>query len=122
MAMSNPATTDDLVDRGYVLPQDSPVPQTRLDQVWRALRREVPSIETSLTAGWLTVEDVADVVADATMRVLDNPEGIVEESESIDDWSETRKRANATADVYFTAAEIRRLTPVIPTAGSLRYC
>lgn len=119
--MDNPATIVDLVARGYVLPEGSPVPQTRLDQVWRALQREVPSIQTSLTAGWLAREDVADVVADATMRILDNPAGVEEESEAIDDYRYTRKRANPTADIYFTAAELRRLTPFVPTAGSQKY-
>lgn len=119
--MENPATTDDLTARGYVLPPDSPVPQTRLDEVWRALRREIPSIETSVAAGWIDTADVADVVANATLRVLANPEGVEEESEAIDDYRVSRKRANATEDIYFTAAEIRRLTPVTPTAGSLKY-
>ena len=62
------------------------------------------------------------MVADATTRILDNPEGVKARQSALDDFSEREELANATADVYFTAAELRRLTPPMPTAGSLRYC
>ena len=119
--MENPATTAALTDRGYALPEGSSAPQTRLDEAWRALQREVRSLESSLASGWIDSEDLVDVVAAAALRVLDNPEGIEEESGSIDDWRESRRRANATRDIYFTAAELRRLTPPVPTAGSIPY-
>lgn len=122
----NPATLWDLERRGYVLPAagtpEEPVPQTRLDEAWRALQRSVPSIETSLLSGWVSNDDVIDVIVAAALRVLRNPEGIEQESAAIDDYSETRKRADATEDLYFTAAEKARLTPPVPTAGSMKYC
>lgn len=122
MAMANPATTADLKNRGYDLPDPPTVAQTRLDEVWRALKAEVRTLEASVAAGWIDTEAVADVVANATLRILDNPESIEQESYGIDDYQENRRRANATSDVYFTAAELRRLAPpVTPTAGSFKY-
>jgi len=124
--MDNPATLDDLTGRGYVLPSDPVVAQTRLDASWRALQRELrangTSVDAVLATGWATDQDLADVVADATMRVLDNPDGVQQESTAVDDYSESRTYANTTQDLYFTAAEIRRLLPPIPTAGSMKYC
>jgi len=126
MAMNNPATTDDLVDRGYVIPEGSPVAQTRLDAAWRALQRELrkngTSVEAVIATGWATLPDLADIIADAAMRVLSNPEGVQQEQHAIDDWSESRSLANSTMDMYFTSAEIAGLLPPVPTAGSMRYC
>lgn len=125
MVMSNPATVDDLVDRGYVIPDGSPVAQTRIDAAWRALQRELrkngTSVEAVIATGWATIEDLADIVADAAMRVLSNPDGVTQEQQSIDDYSESRTLANSTMDMYFTSAEIAGLLPPIPTAGSMRY-
>lgn len=119
--MDNPASTTDLTNRGYVIPPGSPVAQTRLDEAWRALQGEVKTVVASIQSGWVSAEAVADVVASAALRVLRNPEGIEEESEAVDDYRGSRRRADATEDVYFTAAELRRLTQPIPTAGSFPY-
>ncbi|MCM0622714.1 hypothetical protein [Nocardioides bruguierae] len=122
--MDNPATTTDLTNRGYVIPDGSPVAQTRLDEAWDALQLEVPSIVTSIESGWVTSTAVAAVVAAAALRVLRNPEGLVQESSQIDDYSESWRRSDATEDMYFTAAERRRLTPPsanLPSAGSMKY-
>lgn len=125
--MENPASTDALVARGYVLPTDSNAPQTRLDEAWRALQRELrilgTSVEAALAAEWVTTDDLVDVIAGAALRVLDNPHGVTEDSTAVDDYRETRKHANGTRDVYFTTAELRRLVPPTPpmSAGSFKY-
>ena len=58
--------------------------------------------------------------------MLRNPEGVEEESGAIDDYRESWKRSDSSADIYFTAAELRRLQPTVvaPTgfAGSMKYC
>jgi len=122
--MDNPAQSTDLANRGWV--GDDTVAKTWLDVAWRALRREVPSLEASIASGELTVDDVRDVVVAAALRVVRNPEGFETESGSIDDYQESVKRADATQDVYFTAAELRRLVPAVHTmtsfAGSIKYC
>lgn len=125
--IENPAKPTDLADLGHTLAKGTTVARARLDQVWRALQSELrqrgTSVEAILAAG-VTADDLRDVVVNATARVLDNPEGLTDESEAIDDYRYARKRANATTDIYFTAAELRRLIPAwitAPSAGSLRY-
>lgn len=124
--MDNPATTAHLVARGYTPTPGSNAPQTRLDEAWRALQREqqLPGLVARIQSGDLPVPDVIDVVAAAALRVLRNADGVREESTAIDDYRETRRHADASLDLYFTAAEIRRLMPAttyIPTAGSFKY-
>ncbi|WP_181312469.1 hypothetical protein [Nocardioides campestrisoli] len=100
--------------------------QTRLDEAWRGLQREpsLPGLVARIQADELDVESVVDVLIAAALRVLRNPEGFESESGAIDDYQESWKRADATQDLYFTAAELRRLAPsfVTPTAGSIKYC
>lgn len=118
--MQNPAGIADLLGRGYK--GDAAVGRVRLDEAWRALQLEVRTLETSISLGLLTTAAIADVVTAAAMRVLRNDDGTEEESVAVDDWRETRKVADATKDVYFTAAELRRLQPVAaPTSGSVKY-
>ncbi|GAA4120497.1 hypothetical protein GCM10022215_24200 [Nocardioides fonticola] len=129
--MDNPAQVSDLTARdlnGVVPRVGSAAAQTWLGVAWRALQRQrdIPDVVASLESGRLSRDDVIDVVCSATLRVLRNPEGLSETSNSTDDYSETAKRTDASIDVYFTAAELRRLTPtpVSPTggiSGSIRY-
>lgn len=133
--MDNPATTAGLPGRGIVI-GDGPgqvtdaQATTRLAEAWRALQREMSrlgvNLEQQIASEALAEADVADVVYAAAVRVLRNPEGYVEESGAIDDWRESGKRADASTDLYFTAAELRRLSPTdsagAASAGSFKYC
>ena len=120
--MQNPATTADLIKLGYTpVPADSLVPQAWLDRAFRSLVLEVPSLEASITAGKFTAADVIDVVVAAALRALRNGDGVTDEARSLDDYSETFKRADATEDIYFTAAELRRLVPQVFGGGSFKY-
>lgn len=127
--MENPAQPGDIADRGYSGTADTTAQQTWLDVSFRALRRELSlvgvDLDASVEAESLDVDDIKDVVVAAALRVLRNPEGAEQESGSIDDYQESVKRRDATEDVYFTAAELRRLTPVVTTstdwAGSVKY-
>lgn len=117
----NPATVGDLTNRGFVVTNDTAA-ATWLDVAWRALKREVPGLSDLVSTGQIDPDDVIDVVAAATLRVLRNPEGLEQESGALDDYTESWKRADASRDVYFTAAELRRLLPAVtPTAGSFKY-
>lgn len=122
--MRNPALLRDLAARGYSVPEEPAaiVEQTRLDEAWRALVAEIPSIPTRIAAGMLEEEVVVDTVVRAALRVLRNPEGVERTDYAIDDYREGRTLANATDDVYFTAAELRRLELPEVTGGSMRYC
>lgn len=100
-----------------------------LDVAWRQLQGEDRTLVARIEAGQLDAASVADVVTAAARRVLRNPEGFTEESGRIDDYAEAWKRADATEDVYFTAAELRRLSPMDAAAavaagwsGSVKYC
>lgn len=131
--MDNPAQVSDLTDRGYTGPATATVQQTRLAEAWRALRRERfadgllvgPSLDVRVdVTGDITTDDVIDVVCSAAVRVLRNPEGATQDSGSLDDYQESRTLADASIDVYFTAAELRRLAPEVitaPTGGSFKY-
>ncbi len=125
--MENPATPDALTARGYTGPASTTVQQTRLDEAWRALQREpgLPGLVARIDAEELDVPSVVDVIAAAALRVLRNPEGLESESGGIDDYTESRRHADPTQDLYFTAAELRRLQPayVLPAgfSGSMKY-
>lgn len=125
--MDNPATPAALADRGYTGPASTTVQTTRLDEAWRALQREreLPGLVARIQAGDPDEATVVDVIAAAALRVLRNPEGVESESGGIDDYTESRKLADASQDVYFTSAEIRRLQPAVVTptgfAGSFKY-
>lgn len=129
--MDNPAKVSDLVDRGWAatVEQAEAVGQTWLDVAWRALQREpeLPGLVDRLESGELDPADVIDVVASAALRVLRNPEGNLSEDFSLDDYREGWRKADATQDIYFTAAERRRLQPIaevvaIGWSGSMKYC
>lgn len=121
--MNNPAS---LPIVGYSGTADTDVQQYWLDAAWRALQREDRGLVARITAGDVDAATVADVVYAAARRVLRNPDGVEAESGGIDDYTESWKRADATEDLYFTAAELRRLLPVDITAsgwtGSVKYC
>ncbi len=116
--MLNPASIDDLIGRWHPYPfhGDSAgelAAQIKLDQAWRALRDELPGLVARIDSGDVQAESVVDVVIDATLRAMRNPEGYVEGSESVDDYSESWKTdpASQSNDMFFTRAELRRLSP-----------
>lgn len=122
--MQNPALVADLRKLGW--DGEDEHGQAWLDIAWRALRREIPNLDECLASGEITTEDIADVVVAAALRVLRNPEGVLQESGGIDDYQESWRRADASQDVYFTKAELRRLCgatdPVsVPWVGSVKY-
>lgn len=114
--MLNPASVSDLQARWHPNPLDdsgaAAVAQTRLDEAWRALQRELPGLVTRLAAGAVSEEDIIDVVSSAALRVLRNPDAHSEGSFSVDDYSEGWKAdpQSTSIDLYFTRAELRRLS------------
>ena len=115
--MVNPATPDDLAARWHPNPLADPaaysVAATRLDEAWRALRSEVRTIQADIDSGAVDVDVVVDVLASAALRVLRNPEGYSSVTGSIDDYTESWKLdlAATSSDLYFTRAELRRVSP-----------
>jgi hypothetical protein len=119
--LQNPAQPSDLSDRGYAVSDDKKVETTRLGEAWRALVAEIPSLPARLDATTVDRDTVIDVIASAAMRVLRNPEGRKRQTGAIDDYREEYEIADATQDVYFTAAELRRLALPAVWAGSMKY-
>lgn len=121
--MDNPAT---LPIVGYSGTASDDVQQYWLDAAWRALQREDQGLVARIDAGEVDALIAADVVYAAARRVLRNPDGVESESGALDDYTESWKRADATEDLYFTAAELRRLLPAgsgtTEFAGSIKYC
>lgn len=123
--MENPASAP---IPGYTGSADPELQQYWLDVAWRQLQREDAGLVARIEAGEIDAATVADVVTAAARRVLRNPEGLEEESGRIDDYAESWKRSDATEDIYFTAAELRRLRSPISAAaqsgwvGSQKYC
>lgn len=121
--MENPASAP---VPGYTGPADETLQQHWLDVAWRQLQREDQTLVARIEAGSIDAATVADVVTAAARRVLRNPDGREEESGAIDDYRESWKNADATEDIYFTAAELRRLraSSTLPAGwvGSIKYC
>lgn len=122
--MDNPAT---LPIVGYAGSASTEVQQYWLDAAWRALQREDRGLVARIEAGDVDAPTVADAVYAAARRVLRNPDGVKQESGGIDDYTESWTRADETEDLYFTAAELRRLLPSASAAmtgfvGSIKYC
>lgn len=120
--MQNPAAAPIV---GYAGSADQSVQQHWLDVAWRALQREDLGLVARIQRGEIDSATVADVVTAAARRVLRNPDGFESESGAIDDYQESWKRADATEDIYFTSAELRRLLGASGTAlgftGSVKY-
>lgn len=120
--MDNPATPDDLTAIGYtVSPSPSTVEKRRLDQAWRALIAEDSSIPPRVEAGTLDRDLVVDVVVEAAHRVLKNPGGVARFESGLDDYREGGELADPTTDIYFKAAELRRLALPTYGAGSMSF-
>lgn len=122
--MNNPASAP---IPGYTGPADDVLQQYWLDVAWRQLQREDRGLVGRIEAGQIDATTVADVITAAARRVLRNPEGRESESGAIDDYQEAWKNADATEDIYFTAAELRRLQPADAAvlngwSGSVKYC
>lgn len=115
--METPASTADLQARWHPNPLTDAAAkknaQVKLDEAWRALQGELPGVAARVTAGTLDNETVVDVLCSAVLRQLRNPDGYVKGSVSIDDRTKTWELPGdgTSADLYFTAAELRRLTP-----------
>ena len=110
--MDTPTTAADVRDKYF---EDIPEGvsdvrlQTWLDVAWRALQGEDPTLVARIESGAQDTQTVIDVIIAATLRVLRNAAGLEGEDFAVDDYRESRKYTDATQDVYFTAAEKRRL-------------
>jgi hypothetical protein len=122
--MDNPASAP---IPGYDGNASTEIQQYWLDVAWRQLQREDRTLVGRIMSGDIDTDTVSDVIEAAARRVLRNPDGRKSESVSIDDYSESWSTSDPTEDLYFTAAELRRLQPTTDAildgwSGSARYC
>jgi hypothetical protein len=122
--MDNPASAP---IPGYDGSASTEIQQYWLDVAWRQLQREDRSLVGRITSGDIDTATVDDVITAAARRVLRNPDGRKSENASLDDYSESWTSADPTEDLYFTAAELRRLQPATDAildgwSGSAKYC
>lgn len=110
--MSNPASPGDVEARWRPLTDaESPIVQTRLDDAWRKLKRLVPDLETRMDSDADLTDEATQVLADAVIRLLENPRGHIKGGVAVDDASATWELADSYArdDLFFTDADLDSL-------------
>lgn len=116
--MSNPVSISHIEARFRALTDAETInAQAWLADAWALVLDRRPLIESYITAGTVSTASVIRVVSAMVVRVLQNPEGKLEES--IDDYSYRRDSAVSGGQLYLTDDELNTLTPVDLT-GSVR--
>lgn len=90
------ATFDDVQARFYreLDPEDRQLIETRLGDAERMIRRKVPDLDWRIEEDPLLGETVIQICADAVIRLIQNPEGFVQET----DGGYTYMRAQSLAE------------------------
>jgi len=121
--MANPATTGDIEARWRSLTSaETAIADTRLDDAWRKLKRDIPDLEARMVGDDDLTADVIRVLADAVIRLLRSAltDGLKRRTVAVDDGSATYERDTEydRAALYFTEAELADLaaTPTAPRA------
>lgn len=112
--MANPATTDDIVNRWRPLTAlETTVAETRLDDAWRKLKRDIPDLESRMVDNADLTADVIRVLADAVIRLLQSVarDGLRKGTVSVDDGTAGWELdASIQASLYFTDEEYADLS------------
>lgn len=107
--MPNPATYQDVEARWRPLTTaERTVADTRLDDAWRKLKRDVSDLQTRMVDDTDLTADVVRVLADAVIRVLRSNElnGKRRGTVSVDDGSASWEAGDdIRSDLYFTESE-----------------
>lgn len=108
--MPNPATTSDIVARFRLLTEaETTKTEAYLDDAWWLLTGRLPNLEANMTAATVSTGNVVRVVSAMVIRVLQNPEGLLEEE--IDDYRKRRDALTSTGALTVSDAELADLTP-----------
>lgn len=117
MAVPDLTTLQKVEDRWHVVSgQEQTNALALIGMASRILRRLVPSVDDRVASGDLDPDLVADVVNNAVLRVLQNPEGI--RRVSVDDYTEERDSAVSSGGLVFTDAELDLLAPADKPSGA----
>lgn len=96
--------------------QESTNARSFISAASRLLRRKFPDIDERIAAGELDADLVGDVVINAVLRALKNPDGI--RRVSVDDYTEERDSAAASGVLGFTDEELDLLAPPDAPSGA----
>jgi hypothetical protein len=118
--MANPATIPDLEDRWRPLSTDQETANATalLADAWAMLLMRRPTLEADITAATVTTANVVRVVCAMVLRVLRNPDGLLEES--LDDYRYRRDSAISAGALYVSSDELADLTPGRARRNSVR--
>ncbi|MBU8808072.1 phage Gp19/Gp15/Gp42 family protein [Mycolicibacterium goodii] len=61
--------------------EETTLVQRRLGQVERLIHKRIPDLDAKIAADVIDVDDVIQVEADAVLRVVRNPDGVIEETD-----------------------------------------
>lgn len=117
--MANPTTITDLEDRWRPLTaQETTNATALLADAWAILLMRRPNLEADITAGTVTEANVVRVVSAMVLRVLRNPDGLLEES--LDDYRYRRDSALSAGALYVSSDELADITPGRGRRSSVR--
>jgi hypothetical protein len=101
-------------------PEETPLVNTRLADAERMIRRRIPDLDAKVTAGTIAEADVVQVEADAVLRLVRNPDGIVSETDG--NYTHMISPALVTGKLEITREEWsalgwrkRRMVTLVPT-------
>lgn len=113
--MPNPATTADIEARWRSLTDaETTIATTRLEDAWRKLKKDIPTLEARMVDDEDLTADVVRVLSDAVIRLLQSNErgGLKRGTVQVDDGSTTWEADDyARSALYFTESELGDLTP-----------
>lgn len=123
--MASPATTADIVARWRPLTSaETTVATTRLEDAWRKLKKQIPTLEARMATDADLTADVVRVLSDAVIRLLQSAErgGLKRGTVQVDDGSTTWEADDyARSVLYFTDDEIGDLSPTGNTGRARAY-
>lgn len=112
--MPNPASTDDVAARWRPLAAaEDEIAETRLEDAWRKLKRDVSDLEERMVGNADLTADVVRVLSDAVIRVLQGlaRNGLRKGTVAVDDGSMGWELdASVQTSLYFTDAELGDLS------------
>lgn len=114
------ATHADLAARWKTLTAaDQTRADTLLGSASREIRRELPDIDTWVTAATIDPDTVIDVACSVVKRAMTLTAGIRQRTVDVDGMQVTTSGDSAPEDeIYLTAREVARLTPASTAAAS----
>lgn len=123
--MSNPANASDVVARWRSLTTaEEVIAATRLEDAWRKLKKDVPTLESRMVGNEDLTADAVRVLADAVIRLLQANErgGLRKGSVGIDDASRSWELDSSIQNsLYFTDEELADLNPTGRRRGARAY-